>query len=163
MGALFGFSLVAFLFTPIFWPAVKLFFFAPFIIISYYQLSLIASLWASLGCGLAIDCLSVHPFFGLNAFTYTLTTFLLYPQRIHFFSDRASTLPLMTALFSVTVTVATMLWASFFEKKQLFSLHLLYTDLILMPLADSLYALIFFVGAAKVIHLYARRRRSLNR
>ncbi|MBA3603374.1 MAG: mreD [Parachlamydiaceae bacterium] len=156
----FIFSLVAFLIIPIIWPTIKLFFFAPFIIITLYQLSYIGCLWTSLCCGLAIDCLSVHPFFGLNAFTYTLTTFLLYPQRVHFFSDRASTLPLMTAVFSFAVTVISMLWASIFERKQLFSWNLLYTDLFLMPLADSLYALIFFVWISKITTQYLRSRRA---
>ncbi len=156
----FFFSLIAFLFVPIIWPTIKLFFFVPFIIVTFYQLSYIGSLWASLFCGLAIDCLSVHPFFGINAFKYTLTTFVLYPYRVNFFSDRASTLPLMTCVFSFVVTLISMLWASIFEKKQLFSWNLLYTDLFLMPIADSLYALIFFVWISMISTQYMRSRRT---
>ncbi len=154
------FSFIAFLTVPVIWPSIKLFFFVPFLIFTFYQLSYIGSLWASLCCGLAIDCLSVHPFFGINAFTYSLTTFLLYPQRVHFFSDRASTLPLMTAVFSFAVTLISMLWGSIFEKKQLFSWNLLYTDLFLMPIADSLYALVFFVWISKILTQYMRSRRT---
>ncbi len=155
----FCFSLAALLTVPIVWPAIKLFFFAPILIISYYQLTYIGSLWTSLCCGIAIDCLSAHPFFGLNAFTYTLTTFLLYPQRIHFFADRSSTLPLLTFLFSFTVTLISMLWASIFEKKQLVFGNLLFTDFIIMPLWDSLYALIFFVWFSRIASQYRKGRR----
>lgn len=133
------------LFLPVRWPAVKIYFFAPLLIITYYQYSLLGCLWIALACGTLIDLLSVHAFSGLNALVYSAATYLFYPQRKHFFADRASTLPLMTFLFSMTAGSLLLLCASLLEGKQLFSWRLAIADLIVMPALDALYALVCFV------------------
>lgn len=156
---LFTLSVLAFILFPAFWPTVKLYYFVPFIIIAYYQLSYTGCLWASIGCGTIVDSLSVHAFFGLHAFVYCLTTFFLYPLRTQFFADRPSTLPLMTAIFSLLATLIFMLSAIILEGKQLFSWHLLFTDLLLMPACDGLYAFIYFVLPFLLIKELKRQRR----
>lgn len=130
---------------PIIWPAWRLFFFAPFLIILYYQKSLPICLWGSILCGLILDLLSSRSHFGLYALNYTLTTFVLYPQRRHFFGDRLSTLPLMTFLFSLISTSFQSLLMSIFGTPVLLSWHWVLTDLWLMPLGDAAYAFICFI------------------
>jgi hypothetical protein len=159
---------LCFLFLPALMPGIKLFYFVPFLIVMYYQFSFIGSLWASLACGVIIDCLSVHIFFGLTAFVYCLTTLFLYRHRTYFFADRITTLPIMTYLFSTYATLLLMATSSIFEKKQLISWTLIYSDLIVMPALDGLYALIFFVVPFKLFGKgqYSRKNsfsRSRNR
>lgn len=159
----FAIALLSFVFLPTFFPTISLFYFVPFIILSYYQFSYIGSLWISLACGTIIDCFSVHAFFGLNAFVYCLTTSLLYHQRSIFFADRLSTLPVMTGLFSFTATLIFMLSASILERKQIFSMTLFITDLVIMPFFDSVYVLIFFVLPFKLLHTRQRLSRRSRR
>lgn len=152
-------ALLASVLIPPVWPSAKLYFFVPFLIITYYQLTFVSCLWMSMACGTIVDILSVHSFFGLNAFIYCLTTFILYSQRTHFFADRISTLPLMTALFSITATLFFMLSATILEGKQLLSWHLIYTDLFFMPGCDALYGWFCFVLPLLLIAELKRRKR----
>lgn len=162
-GIFFAITLLAFIFFPVAFPSMHLFYFVPFIILSYYQFSYIGSLWISLACGTIIDCFSVHSFFGLNAFVYCLTTSILYRQQSNFFADRLSTLPLMTSLFSVTATLILMLCASILERKQIFSFTLFFTDLFIMPFFDSLYAFLFFVLPFQILRKISRQGKRLSR
>ncbi len=155
-------TLLAFIFFPVTFPKLHLFYFVPFIIVSYYQFSFVSSLWVSLACGTLVDCFSVHSFFGLNAFVYCLTTSLLYNQRSNFFADRLSTLPLMTSLFSITATIFFMLCASILERKQIFSSTLFFTDLFIMPVIDSLYAFVFFVLPMHLLQKVTRKGTRLS-
>lgn len=158
--SLLGLTLIALLYFPGLWPSIKLYYCIPFIVVCFYQLSLVGSLWAAMACGALVDSLSVHSFFGLNALVYCLSTLLLYPQRFHFFADRISTLPLMTFLFSFTSTILFLICASLLESKKQFSWQMIATDLTLMPALDGLYALIYFVLPYKLfseIRRYKKR------
>lgn len=159
-GIFFAIALLSFIFIPVVFPLVPLFYLVPFIILSYYQFSYIGSLWISLACGVLVDCFSVHAFFGLNAFVYCLTTSILYNQRSNFFADKISTLPLMTALFSAMATFILMLCTLILEGKNIFSFRLVFTDLLVMPLFDSLYAFLFFVIP---FQLFKRQRQRSRR
>lgn len=156
-------ALLSSVLVPPVWPEAKIYFFVPFLIITYYQLTFVNCLWVSIACGTIVDCLSVHSFFGLNAFVYCLSTSILHSQRTHFFADRLSTLPLMTALFSIIATLFFMLSAIFLEDKQLLSWHLIYTDLIIMPGSDALYGWICFVLPLQLITEFKRQKQSYRR
>lgn len=155
-------ALLASLLIPPVWPSAKIYFFVPFLIITFYQLTFVNCLWVSIACGTIVDSLSVHSFFGLNAFIYCLTTFVLHSQRTHFFADRVSTLPLMTTLFSITATLLFMLSAIILEGKQLLSWHLIYSDLILMPGCDALYGWICFVVPLQIVAELKRQKRQFR-
>lgn len=155
----FFIAFLACLLIPPVWPTVKIYFFVPFLMISYYQFTFVSCLWISIACGIIVDCLSVHAFFGLNAFVYCITTFILHSQRTHFFADRLSTLPLMTALFSMTATLLFMFSAIILEGKHLLSWHLIYTDLILMPVWDALYGWACFVLPLQLTAEFTRLKR----
>jgi len=135
----------AFIFLPSIFFSFKLFYFSPFLVILFYRYSYLACLWCALAIGFIIDLFASHAFLGINALAYTSATALLYNQKRNFFSDKISTLPIMTFVFSCTVTAFLLVISSSFERKIPISATLLVTDFAVMPLFDSFYALAFFV------------------
>lgn len=125
-------------------PQLPLLFFAPFLVITYYKKSFIVCLWYSLICGLLTDLLSDHHRFGFYALSYCLTTFFLYSQRVNYFEDRFTTVPLMTAFFSFGSTLIHTLILSSLGDPISLSWKWIQTDLFWMPLVDALYAAIAF-------------------
>ena len=96
--SLFGSFLAALamtLFFPILLPAWGLAYFAPFLIIVYYQKRLLTCLWASLLCGLILDLLSSKTHLGFHGLAYLAATSILFPRRRNFFGDNLTTMPLM--------------------------------------------------------------------
>lgn len=133
----------AFLLLPAIYPSARLYFFAPFLVTSFYQCGYITSLWCALLCGLSIDLFSDLPF-GINALVYCLTTFVLYRRRRHFFPDRSTTLSIMTFLFAWVSTVWLWLILYLLGERTEVTLKILVGDFAIMPFFDALYALIFF-------------------
>lgn len=129
---------------PIFFPRVHLFYFAPYLVICLYRHSRIALLWRACLCGVIIDLLSSGSLFGLTSINYCCVAFLLYGQTRHFFEDKLSTLPLMTFLFSLLSTGFLAGGALFLQRGYPLSWIWVATDLIGMPIADALYALLVF-------------------
>ncbi|MFQ5728737.1 MAG: mreD [Waddliaceae bacterium] len=133
------------LFVPVILPALKLLFFVPFLVILFYRKPLITCLWGSLICGLILDMLSSHSRLGLYAMNFTLTTWILYGRRRHFFADNASTLPIMTFFFSVVSTIIQGILLNTFEGHFQMSWEWLFSDLAVMPLLDASYAFLIFI------------------
>lgn len=142
------------LIAPSLFPQLKLKFFVPFLILAYYQRDLLGSLRYSFFCGLLIDLLSGPTKFGLYALTYTLTTALLYSQRLNLFADNAMTLPIMTFLFSLVSTVLEVCLLYIFGKPTPLSFHWFFSELLIMPLADTLYSFLVFILP---FYLFGRR------
>src|ERR1700738_3624225 len=90
---------------PILFPFLHMTYFGPCCILFIYQKPLTRCLWDVFACGLILDALSDHSHLGLHAAAYCIAAAILYPQRRHFFADAWTTLPLMTALFAVVVTL----------------------------------------------------------
>ncbi len=141
----FSISLVMAILWMVLFPTVKLSYFAPFLIIVFYQKKLVSSLWYALLCGLIIDILSPQTRFALHALTFCVTSAVIYPQRRHFFADNISTLPIMTFLFSLTSTAIYFVLVNMYQTQLAISLQWIFTDLILMPAADSLYGFTLFL------------------
>ena len=135
--------LIAFLLLPGWHAEARLYFFAPFLVTSYYQCGYISCLWLGIICGVFIDLFSDLPF-GINAFVYCLTTHLLYRRKRHFFSDRVTTLTIMTFLFALTATLLFWIVLYLLGDKTEFSIKIIFGDFIVMPFFDALYAMIFF-------------------
>ncbi len=131
--------------TPVFFPLLRIQFFSAFLVILLYNKPLIKCLWASLWCGCVLDLLSSQNHLGLHALTFTVTTWIFFSQRRHFFADSLSTLPLMTFLFSLVSTTLQTLQLAVFEHHLHLTKTWLLTDLLLFPLMDALYAFCFFV------------------
>ncbi|NGX54336.1 MAG: hypothetical protein K1000chlam4_01062 [Chlamydiae bacterium] len=150
----------------LFFPSFHLLFFAPYLIISLYRYPLVDALWRAIGCGIAIDLLSSSPLFGQTALIYCIATLLLHPQRLNFFEDKLSTLPLMTTLFSLLSTIMQALLL--FVLGHSIGLHwpMVVTDFIAMPLVDGLYAMLLFTLPFQIyrylskiiVHGYQRKK-----
>lgn len=148
----FALALFFTIFAPLWVPKLHLFYFAPYLILTFYRTTRYKALWAAFGCGLLIDLFSSNSFFGLTALNYCIVTFLLHGQVRNFFEDKFSTLPIMTALFSISSTLLSMVLLSFLGNKVELSWEWGATDLILMPLADALYGLLFFSLLFQLLH-----------
>lgn len=140
----FLFTTLLFIFSNILPNKIHLTLFAPFIIMCYYRQTYIACLWISMLCGLIQDLLSSHEYFGIHTLNYSLTTWIIYNKKCHFFEDSISTTPFLTIAFSTTSTCLQLILFYIFGHAFPFSLKWLLSDGILMPLLDSLYALICF-------------------
>lgn len=138
-------TLIPTLFLPTFFFHIPIMFFAPFLIILYYQKSYLTSLWVSLVCGLVLDLLAAHIHIGVHAISYCLATGILYNQRRNFFADSLTTLPIMTFFFSVTATLFQLILMYAFGQGIKVSGYWIVTDLIYMPALDAFYAFCCFV------------------
>jgi rod shape-determining protein MreD len=137
-------TLVFQLTVPALFPNCHLNFFVPFLVILFYQKPYHFCLWSAFSCGLFIDLLAAPTKFGLYATSFALSTVLLYQQRRNFFADSLSTLPLMTYLFSTTLTVLQVVLLMLFETDVRVTTHWFFTDLIYMPALDALYAFLVY-------------------
>ena len=130
--------------TPSIAPYIKIMFFAPFLVITFYQKELISSLWWAFATGLIIDLISFQPPFGFYACNYVITTLILHPQRRNFFADHMTTLPIMTFFFSVVSTILQLIVLQIFANPVMISMRFLLTDVLIMPLVDALFAYVWF-------------------
>lgn len=124
-------------------PSLKLFTFAPFLIIVLYKKPLLSALWIALGVGLLQDLFSGSEKLGTWAVAYTASLYLLSPLKRSFFEDSITTLPILTYLYSLLLTLC-MLTFSF-------------SDLIIYPLFDALFALLFFTLPMQLLPRPLRR------
>lgn len=141
---LFFYTLAPVLVFPILFPDWHLTFFAPFLILCFYRKTFLSSLWIALLSGLIIDILSAGAPLGIHATNYCLVTWLLYKQRLNYFEDSLSTLPILTGFFAITSTLVQVALMSFMDSSIPLSWQWVKSDLIKMPLWDALYALIWF-------------------
>ncbi len=140
----FVLSFLSLLLLPLFFPAWRLFFFAPALIIALYRGSTVAALWKALLCGFIVDLFSSSTFFGVSYLNYALTLALLSRHKYNFFEDNLSTLPLMTFAFSFLSTISGRILSLFFGTWGELSFGSLFTDFLVMPLFDSLFAFLLF-------------------
>lgn len=126
----------------LFFPHTHLLFFAPYLVLAFYQHTRFAILWRAIGCGTLIDLFSSTPHFGLTALNYCIVCWILYGQTRNFFEDKPSTLPLMTLFFSILSTLTSVILFFFFAHPISFTFKWFFTDLLIMPLFDATYALL---------------------
>lgn len=121
-------------------PNLRLLFFAPFLVIAYYNKGLRSCLWLALLCGLIVDLLSSQTRLGTYAFNYCLTTWILYNQKRHFFEDSPTTFPIMTFIFAFISTLMQVALLYIFGQPIELSWDWIKNDLIRLPLYDAFYA-----------------------
>lgn len=153
----FIFTLLATLLMPAIFPAARLTFFVPFLVILFYQKELSSCLWVALLCGFIIDLLSSHTLIGIHALNFCLTTWILYGQKRHFFADSITTLPMMTFFFSIMSTLIQLPLYYIFEGKMALSWSWALTDLLIMPAADAAFAFAIFILPAFALGKRPRR------
>lgn len=116
--------------------------FSPYLAILYHRSEWVKALWISTLCGFILDLLSTAPF-GMHALQMFLAALFLYGFRIYFV-DKPIGLASYTALISLTSTLLSRLSLTLYDPALPFTFKGLTTDFILMPLADALYAFLFF-------------------
>lgn len=155
----FLFALIPALVMPIVLPQVSLIFFAPFLCLTCYKRPLRTCLWYALGCGLIIDLLAPGLHLGVYAGNYLVSTLAVYQLRSRFFEDRPTTLPVITYLFALVSTFLQVSLLKGMGVPYILSSFWWLTDVLLLPIADALYALAWF---ALPVYLLRRRPNMRN-
>lgn len=117
-------------------------FFAPVLAVACYQLQLVPLLWLAFGTASLVSLFEPEPSLAIHAWAYVGITYLLARYKHYFFEDSLSTLPIMSALFSVALTLLFQAFQGF----TLVSWKWVVTDLVLLPLMDGAYAFICFTA-----------------
>lgn len=138
-------------------PTLRILYFLPFLIITMYQKTLIASLCYALGCGLIFDLLTADLHFGMHALSYSLTMLILYEQKKNFFSDNVSTLPIMTFFFSVLLTLIDSALFYALQQPPVLSRQWIGCNLFMMPCFDALFAFVFFIAPSIIFGKRVRK------
>lgn len=142
--SIFSLALFLTLLNPLFFPFLKLNFFAPYLVLLLYKKTKLFALWHALLIGFIIDLLSATTPFGFWSANYMITLFILTHLKRFFFEDKFLTLPLLTLFFScISTLLFTFSTQLFFYKIHITPLWL-FSDFIAYPIFDSLYALIAF-------------------
>lgn len=129
----------------------------PLLVFSYYFFSFSACLLFSLGCGLFIDLLSIQMQVGSHSFVFFITTCFLYEQKKRFFSEKITTIPLLTFLFSSLSTFVLFCFSRLLYSSFRISFQSLLTDVFLLPLLDALFAFLFFVFPLRQIQRVGKK------
>jgi len=126
-----------------FFAEVRIWAFAPFLAITHHRVTLIKALWISCFCGFFLDCLSSQFHFGLFSLNHVVVSLLLYKHKKSFFEDKAIAFSLHSTVIAIFLSSFLLLFSSWSHEIS-WSLPLVFSDLILMPFLDGLYALLWF-------------------
>ncbi|MBI5346419.1 MAG: rod shape-determining protein MreD [Chlamydiae bacterium] len=129
-------------------PNFRLIFFAPFLVFYYFNFSFISSLWISALCGIIVDSLSSTAF-GVYALNYTIVTALLYREK-RFFNDDPISLASFTMILSTAFSIIFPILLFIFDKPISITGKWVITDLMIMPMVDGIYSLIWFWALLKL-------------
>ncbi len=129
---------------PILWPSLRLFYYAPVLVIAAYSRSLKTAVWCAFLAGFIIDLFNPALSFGIHSLTFCTAIFVLNYLKKHFFADSLSTLFLMTFFASALSTIISLFLFQFFLNIHLFSWFWIWTDVIVMSLLDGVYAFTLF-------------------
>ncbi len=133
------------LFCLLFFPAfffLKLIYFAPFLIISFYNSSFVKVLWLSILCGIFSDVLATSSF-GVISLSYLSASCFLYREK-RFFNDKPVNLSIFTGLYSIVFSIFNLLFLFIFDKTVIISFKWTLSDLLIMPVFDGIYAFLWF-------------------
>lgn len=139
----FCLAAVALFFQGLLFPSFGLLAFAPWLAILQLRSSLPKALWLSAFAGALLDLLCEDPM-GIHALNYTLVTFILYPQRRHLSWENPFHVSLLTGFISALSTLFGLVLLFLFDRRAPFDGKWIWIDLIGMPIADAIYALIWF-------------------
>jgi len=150
-------SLLFAIMLPNFFAPLGIHFFAPPLIMALYFFRRATILWLALAAGLFLDALCISPRFGFFGTTYTVAIALIYPLRLLFFRDWLLTVPIVTLFFSLVTILSEQMFAFLFDiPGPLTTGASLIFSLLLAPLADAIWALIFFALPLGALHYYLR-------
>ncbi len=145
------------LFGNIFFPYLRLSAFAPFLAILYNRAPVTKALWIAFGCGFIIDLMSSYARLGLYGLNFVIITALLYPQRRHFFEDKATALALFSTIIAALSILLQLFLVQVFDKSIPLSWKTLFSDVIVMSILDGLYAFLWFTCPMK-LYIYIQKK-----
>lgn len=140
----------------VFFPAIRLFAFAPFLALVFIRSDFVTSLWMAAVAGLVIDLLSGQMRFGAYSLCYCTTAALVYHQKRHFFVDKPLALSLYTALIASVCSTLELVSLYALDVHPPLNMRLFLTDVIGMSLVDAVYAFLCFTCPMK-IYPYLKR------
>ncbi len=138
----FFLALFALLFAKALFPSIQLMAFAPFFVILFIETSFIISMWTVFGAGLTVDLFS-NAHFGQTALCYLLVCAFLYRQK-RYFNDRPLSFALFAAFISLVATLLSYPLQAIFQEPPILSFSGCFSDLIIMPFIDGIYAIVWF-------------------
>lgn len=137
-------SAIAAIFFPLFFPKVRLVFFAPLQAFLFIRYSFIFSLWLSLGMGLFLDCASTSFPFGMHTILCVAIVFFLYSRKKHFFEEKIFSWVLYSSLLSSLYTALLFFCNLLMSLPPPLSLRSIFSDMVIMAIIDGIYTLIWF-------------------
>jgi rod shape-determining protein MreD len=137
-------ALLVFLGQKTIYPSLSLSAFTPLMALAILTFKREKALWIGFLIGLIIDLFTANKM-GLWALNLSLTTLVIFRFKIHFYRDKPQHIVIFTALFSMTSTVLHFFITFFFDKTFPLSGKWIFTDCIIMPIIDGIYALIWFL------------------
>jgi rod shape-determining protein MreD len=141
----FCLSLAALLVQSTLYPDLPILAFAPFLSLSALTRPLTRALLLASAAGFLIDLLSNDPF-GLHSLAYCLATLICYRFRNRFSNEEPIQFALYTALLSASATLTNLSLLFLFDRRIPFCGKWWVTEWFFLPLADAVYALIWFAG-----------------
>lgn len=145
-------SAIAAIFFPIFFPKVRLVFFAPLQAFLFIRYSFIFSLWLSIGMGLFLDCATTSFPFGMHTILCATLTFFLYGRKKHFFGEKIFSWVIYSSLLSSLYTTLLFLCNLLVSIAPPLSLRSLFSDMVIMAIIDGIYTLLWFKLPMYMIH-----------
>jgi rod shape-determining protein MreD len=116
--------------------------FAPTLAILYLKTNFKTSLWLSCIFGVFMDILS-SSHFGFYSLNYTVATALIYRYK-RFFDEGLLNFSIFTILISCIITITAQMLHPIFSPSATISFSSLLSDIIIMPLIDGIYAIVWF-------------------
>lgn len=143
-------ALFAQLYGSAFFHPFRIIAFAPFFAIAFQRLTLLQSLWMAALVGLFIDLTNSSLRLGFFALTYSLTAWIAYKQRSHFFEDKPLALSFYTTFISCLASVFQLGLLMMGSSRLPLQLPSILTDLVAMPFIDGIYAFFWFTCPLQV-------------
>ncbi|HSX13721.1 MAG TPA: hypothetical protein VLE96_04785 [Chlamydiales bacterium] len=141
-------AIALFLQTTLF-PQFVILAFAPWIALTILTRPLPKCLPYVMIIGAIVDLLSEDPM-GVHALNYTLIALVLYRYRLYFSFDQPLHLSLFTFLVSFGSTTLQLFLLFLFDRRIPFTGEWVFGDLVLMPIADALIAIVWFAYPLKL-------------
>jgi len=145
----FFLATIALFLQAVIFPGVSFLTFSPWIALAILKSKRSDDLWKTLWLtslvGAFNDLFSDHPL-GLHAISYCLSSLLLFRLKNHFLYDRPLHLGLFTALISFLSTQFQLFFLFLFDRRVPFTGKWAIGDWFGMPIADGLFACIWFAG-----------------
>ncbi len=141
------------LFALLFFPALPICPFAPFLALLILRKPLYQAIWLAALAGLTLDLLSSNLHFGLYSLIFALSSIALYKLKNLVFEERPHSLALLSAIASFFLSTLEITLLSFSPHPPPFTGKVVITDLILLPLFDGLLAFFWFCLPLKLYSL----------